>query len=69
MNIDSIIDRAKNSQYYTVTIDLEEPLQFRGGYIPFDIKATQDVATFNVLAESQEEAEAAVWAWMRGENE
>ena len=65
----SILDRAKNLQYFEVTIQLEEPLQFRGGRVPFDIKATESVASFNVLAESYEEAEADVWNWIRGQDE
>lgn len=69
MDINSVIDRAKNSKYFTVTIDLEEPLQFRGGRVPFDILADHHKASFNVLAETYDEAEAAVWEWMRGQHE
>lgn len=65
-DVQSIIDRAKNSKYFEVTITLDGPLEFKGGRIPFDIKSDGTTATFNVLAETHEEADAAVREWMNG---
>lgn len=68
MDAQDVIDRAKNSQYFTVKLALQKPLQFRGGRVPFDIQADTSTAVFNVLAETQAEADEAVAKWMK-ENE
>lgn len=69
MDISGIIERAKNSKYFEVTITLSEPLRFNGGRVPFDIKSDGVTATFNVLAETHEEADALVSEWMNGNQE
>jgi hypothetical protein len=66
MDIQSVIERAKNSKYFEVKITLDSPLEFRDGYVPFDIKADGQTAVFNVLAKSYDEAELAVHEWMNG---
>jgi hypothetical protein len=45
---------------------LDEPLEFRGGPVPFDIKADQKRAWFKVIALTKQEAEQMVDDWMRG---
>lgn len=69
MDVNEVIDRAKNSKYFEVSITLNEPLRFNGGRIPFDIKSDGSTATFNVLAETHEEADALVREWMNGNEE
>jgi hypothetical protein len=46
---------------------LDEPLQFTGGRIPFDIRANQECIWFKVLAVSQQEAECQVDTWLKGQ--
>jgi hypothetical protein len=48
---------------------LDEPLELRGGRIPFDIRANQECIWFKVLAVSQQEAEHQVDAWIKGQTE
>jgi len=66
---DQIIDRAKNMQLFEVKRMMDEPLQFRGGSIPFDIRANQECAWFKVLAMSQKEAEAKVDHWLNSQKD
>lgn len=65
----SIIERAKNLQTFEVRRMLDEPLEFRGGRIPFDIRANHECAWFKVIALTQKEAEEMVDRWLRGEND
>ena len=65
----AFIDRVKNLKTFEVKRMLDEPLEFRGGRIPFDIKANQECAWFQVLAVSQKEAEEMVDAWIRGDDD
>lgn len=63
----AFIDRVKNLQTFEVKRMLDEPLEFRGGRIPFDIRANQECAWFTVVALTQKEAEHMVDSWLRGE--
>ncbi len=65
----AFIDRVKNLQTFEVKRLLDEPLEFRGGRVPFDIRANQECAWFKVIALSQKEAEDMVDRWLRGEDE
>lgn len=65
----AFIDRVKNLKTFEVKRMLDEPLEFRGGRIPFDIRANQECAWFNVVALTQQEAEEIVDAWLRGEDD
>lgn len=65
----AFIDRVKNLKTFEVKRMLDEPLQFRGGRIPFDIKANQECAWFTVIALSQTEAEEMVDRWLRGDDD
>jgi hypothetical protein len=65
----AFIDRVKNLQTFEVKRMLDEPLEFRGGRVPFDIRANQECAWFKVIALSQKEAEDMVDRWLRGEDE
>jgi hypothetical protein len=62
---DQLIDRAKNMHLFEVKRMMDEPLQFKGGVIPFDIRANQECAWFKVYALSQKEAEAKVDRWLQ----
>jgi len=58
----NLITRAMNLQLFEVKRMLDGPLEFNGS-VPFDIRANQECAWFNVYAVSQKEAEAKVDAW------
>ena len=64
----AFIDRVKSLQTFEVKRMLDEPLEFKGGRIPFDIRANQECAWFKVIALTQKEAEEMVDAWLQGEN-
>lgn len=65
----NLINRVKNLQTFEVKRMLDGPLEFRGGRIPFDIKANQECAWFKVIALSQQEAEQMVDRWLQGEDD
>ena len=65
----AFIDRVKNLQTVEVKRMLDEPLEFRGGRVPFDIRANQECAWFKVVALSQKEAEEMVDRWLRGNDD
>ena len=65
----AFINRVKNLQTFEVKRMLDGPLEFRGGRIPFDIKANQECAWFKVIALSQQEAEQMVDRWLQGEDD
>lgn len=65
----AFIDRVKNLQTFEVKRMLDEPLEFRGGRVPFDIRANQECAWFKVVALSQKEAEEMVDRWLRGDDD
>lgn len=62
----NLINRVKNLKTFEVKRMLDEPLEFRGGPIPFDIRANQECAWFKVIALSQQEAEQMVDQWLQG---
>jgi|688.fasta_scaffold1272996_2 hypothetical protein len=62
----AVIDRVRNLKTWEITRVLDEPLEFRGGPVPFDIKADQKRAWFKVIALTKQEAEQMVDDWMRG---
>ncbi len=64
-----LINRVKSLQTFEVKRLLDGPLEFRGGRIPFDIKANQECAWFKVIALTQKEAEEMVDRWLRGEDD
>jgi hypothetical protein len=65
----NLINRVKNLQTFEVKRMLDGPIEFRGGRIPFDIKANQECAWFKVVALSQQEAEQMVDRWLQGEDD
>ena len=65
----AFIDRIKNLQTFEVKRMLDEPLEFRGGRVPFDIRANQECACFTVVALTQKEAEKMVDAWLQGDDD
>ena len=65
----ALISRAMNSKEFEVKRLLDKPLEFKGGVIPFDIRATKDCAWFKVIALSQKDAEAKVDSWLVSQNE
>jgi len=60
-----VLNRVMSLTEFKVKRMLDEPLQLRGGRIPFDIHADQEHIWFNVLAISQQEAEAQVDTWLK----
>ena len=62
--INNLINKIKNSQYYNVTLDLYQPIPFNG-VVPFDIKIKGDIATFKVLAEDYDQAEQKVFDYLK----
>jgi hypothetical protein len=63
------ITRVMNLKEFEVKRMLDEPLQFRGGSIPFDIRANQDCAWFKLLAVTQKEAEGKVDHWLESQKD
>lgn len=66
---DAAINRIRKLQTWEVTRKLDHPLEFRGGAVPFDIKANHQRAWFRVVAISKHEAETMVDRWMQGEDD
>jgi hypothetical protein len=64
-----VLNRVMSLTEFKVMRTLDEPLQLRGGRIPFDIRADQDHIWFNVLAVSQQEAEHQVDVWLKGQED
>jgi len=62
--INNLINKIKNSQYFNVTLDLYQPIPFNG-VVPFDIKIKGDIATFKVLAENYDQAEQKVFEYLK----
>lgn len=54
-DIKDLLNSISKMEYYEITVELYEPLEFRG-VIPFDMTIVGDIATFKVLASSYEEA-------------
>jgi hypothetical protein len=63
------ITRVMNLKEFEVKRLLDEPLAFRGGVVPFDIRASQDCAWFKVLALTQKEAEDKVDHWLTSQKD
>jgi hypothetical protein len=64
-----VLNRVMSLTEFEVKRMLDEPLQLKGGRIPFDIRANQECIWFKVLAVSQQEAEIHVDAWLKGQEE
>jgi hypothetical protein len=64
-----VLNRVMSLTEFEVKRMLDEPLQLKGGRIPFDIRANQECIWFKVLAISQQEAEIQVDAWLKGQEE
>jgi hypothetical protein len=62
-----VMNRLMSLNEFEVKRMLDEPLQFTGGRIPFDIRANQECIWFKVLAVSQQEAECQVDNWLKGQ--
>lgn len=62
-----VLNRVMSLEEFEVKRMLDEPLLFRGGRIPFDIRANQECVWFKVLAVSQQEAEFQVDNWLSGQ--
>jgi hypothetical protein len=62
-----VLNRVMLLNEFEVKRMLDEPLQLRGGRIPFDIRANQECIWFKVLAVSQAEAECQVDNWLEGQ--
>jgi len=62
--INNLINKIKNFQYFNVTLDLYQPIPFNG-VVPFDIKIKGDIATFKVLAENYDQAEQKVFEYLK----
>jgi hypothetical protein len=62
-----VMNRLMSLDEFEVKRMLDEPLQFTGGRIPFDIRANQECIWFKVLAVSQQEAECQVDNWLKGQ--
>jgi hypothetical protein len=66
-NTADVMNRLMSLDEFEVKRMLDEPLQFTGGRIPFDIRANQECIWFKVLAVSQQEAEHQVDTWLKGQ--
>lgn len=64
----ALINRAMNLQKFEVKRLIDEPLQFLGGRIPFDIRANHDCAWFTVYALTAKEAEEQVDQWLESQH-
>jgi hypothetical protein len=62
-----VMNRVMSLKEFEVKRMSDEPLQFTGGRIPFDIRANQECIWFKVLAVSQQEAECQVDNWLKGQ--
>jgi hypothetical protein len=64
-----VLNRVMSLTEFEVKRMLDEPLELRGGRIPFDIRANQECIWFKVLAVSQQEAEHQVDVWLKGQED
>jgi hypothetical protein len=62
-DIKSILNEIKNSTYFIVEVELDDPIEF-SGKIPFDMTITDNLAKFTVLANSYEDAELKVFKYL-----
>lgn len=64
MDIKRMLDNIKGMDYFTVTIQLNEPIRFNG-IVPFDISVNKDhLAKFKVLAKDKDEAMEKVMVYL-----
>ena len=64
MEIKQILDNIKGMDYFTVTIQLNAPLQFNG-VVPFDMSINKDhLAKFKVLARNKDDAMTKVMEYL-----
>jgi hypothetical protein len=64
MEIKQLLDNIKGMDYFTVTIQLNAPLQFNG-VVPFDMSITKDhLAKFKVLASDKDDAMTKVMEYL-----
>jgi hypothetical protein len=68
-NTAEVLNRVMALKEFEVERQLDEPLMFTGGRIPFDIRANQECVWFKVLAVSQREAESQVDEWLKDKHE
>ena len=59
-----MLDNIKGMDYFTVTIQLNEPIQFNG-VVPFDMSINKDLlAKFKVLASNKDDAMTKVMEYL-----
>jgi hypothetical protein len=64
MEIKQLLDNIKGMDYFTVTIQLNAPLQFNG-VVPFDMSINKDhLAKFKVLARDKDDAMTKVMEYL-----
>jgi hypothetical protein len=64
MEIKQLLDNIKGMDYFTVTIQLNAPLQFNG-VVPFDMSINKDhLAKFKVLASNKDDAMTKVMEYL-----
>ena len=64
MDIKEMLDNIKGMDYFTVTIQLNEPIRFNG-IVPFDISVNKDhLAKFKVLASNKDDAMTKVMEYL-----
>jgi hypothetical protein len=64
MEIKQLLDNIKGMDYFTVTIQLNAPLQFNG-VVPFDMSINKDhLAKFKVLARNKDDAMTKVMEYL-----
>jgi len=64
MDIREMLDNIKGMDYFTVTIQLNEPIQFNG-VVPFDMSINKDLlAKFKVLASNKDDAMTKVMEYL-----
>lgn len=60
-----LIERIRNMDYFTVSLQLDEKPDFPIGKVPFDLKISKDdVITATILAESEEDAKNKLWEYL-----
>lgn len=63
VDIKALLNTIKSKQYFTIEVELTEPLRFKG-VVPFDMHIEGSKATFKVLADSEVIAESMVFKFL-----
>ena len=60
-----LLDRIKDMDYFTVSLQLEEQPDFPIGKVPFDLKVDKNnVITATILAETEDDAKNKLWEYL-----